>query len=147
METITQVQFYPILNNAKLTSPTLGSILETFYASNQKYFTVEQLHKATKLDVEEIKKALDLLGNLGDVGVAKKDSFVDRHFFLDTDGSIEHLKNSVRDSKNVLNILEKVLEQRNGENHSLDSFIKNTIVFYSEILDFITLKIDEHFNH
>ncbi|UII74787.1 hypothetical protein LV716_10975 [Flagellimonas sp. HMM57] len=146
METNTQVQLYPILNNRVLTPPSLSSILEIFYASNQKYFTVEELQKVTQLQVEEIENALALLNNLGDVGISRKESFVDQHFFLDIDGSIKNLKHSVQDSKNVLNILEKVLEQRNGENQPLESFIKNTIIFYSEILDFITLKIDEHFD-
>ncbi|GAA3604550.1 hypothetical protein Q4Q39_09325 [Flavivirga amylovorans] len=142
----TQKQFYPIFNNSAFYPKTLSSVLSIFYVSNQKYFTVAQLKEETQLSETEIEDALSLLHSLGDVG-EKKNAFSERHFFVDTDGSIKNIKNSIKQSKCLLNVLEKILEKRNNTNEALNTFIKKAIMFYSETLDFISIKTEEYFKH
>ncbi|WP_350284688.1 hypothetical protein [uncultured Croceitalea sp.] len=145
METRQRVQFYPILNNAILSSPTLGSILGAFYASNQKYFTVKQLQESTDLSETEIVSTITLLKRLGDIGTSENTGCVEDLFYIDTDGSVDQLRMSVTESKKLLNVLEQIMEHRDNSNEPLNAFIRNTIVLYSEVLDFIEFKIDEHF--
>ena len=99
METQQKVQFYPILNNKILNSNNLGSILGTFYASNQKYFTLKQLQTLTDLSESEIESTIKLLNKLGDVGISAHKNLDDNQFFIDTEGSINQLRNSVIESK------------------------------------------------
>lgn len=146
MENHTPDQFYPLLNNSELHTQKLGQILGVFYASNQKYFTVEQLREATSLSVVEIERALLLLYKLGDIDVAK-DTVNENHFFVNIEGSIKHIKANVKQHKELLNTLEIIMNKRNNANEQLNDFIKDTIVFNSEVLDYICLKLKEHFNY
>lgn len=145
METPPKVQFYPILNNKLLNSATLGSILGTLYASNQKYFTLKQLQALTNLSESEIKSTITQLNKLGDVGILAHENIDDNQFYIDAEGSINQLRNSVAESKKLLHVLENVMEHRDESNEALNAFIRNIIVLYSEVLDFVTFKIEEHF--
>ncbi len=140
-------QVFPILNSSDFFPPTLGRILWVFYASNKKYFTVKELKCSTSLEEDAIVKALHVLKSFGQIDYINTNSVFANQFFVDTNGSIQCLKNSIAESKNLLDILENIIENRDSSNHTMNAFIKNTILFYSEILDFIDIKTKEHFNN
>ena len=136
---------FPLLNRREIYPLALGKILWTFYASNQKYFTIEELQQYTHLQKEEIKAALSILNNLGEVNSNVEPDNLNQ-FYIDIAGCIKSLTDTIAQNRNILDILEKVIETRDTSNQELNAFIKDAIVFNSEILDFIEKKMTEHFN-
>lgn len=142
MELQSAINLFPVLNNESYNPITLSKILWVFYASNQKYFTIEELRLKTNLNEKEIKEAIIALKSLGDV--ASSNQLIDDLFFVDINGSIKNLHNGVCRSKNALILLEIIADNRDHSNIALSDFIKKTILIYSEVLDFMDIKIKEY---
>ena len=109
-------QLFPILNSSDFFPPTLGRILWVFYASNKKYFTVRELERCTSLNEDAIVKALHVLKGFGQIDYINTNSIIANQFFVDTNGTIKCLKNSINESKTILDILEEIIEHRDNSN-------------------------------
>ncbi|WP_346883867.1 hypothetical protein [uncultured Algibacter sp.] len=146
MELQTAKQFFPILSGGEFYPMALGRILAVFYTSNQVEFTKEELQCATNLSEDEISNGLMSLTSLGEVVKTSKNTLSTPYFSLSTQGSINNLENNIEKSRGLLDSLEQNLDARDASNQALNNFIKETIIFYSEVLDFTELKVAEHFN-
>ncbi|WP_271784768.1 hypothetical protein [Aquimarina algiphila] len=146
MESQTATQFFPILSGGKFYPVTFSKILSIFYTSNQKCFTIEELQFKTNLSIDEIKYGLLFLISIEEISKEEKNILSEVCYSFNIEGHIKNLKDSVSTSKKMLDALENTVDQRDTSNLMLNDFIKETIVFYSEVLDYIEIKINEHFN-
>ncbi|WP_299183946.1 hypothetical protein [uncultured Aquimarina sp.] len=146
MEQQTANHFFPILSGGKFYPVSLGRIVLAFYASNQKELTKYELQHKTNLTDDDIVNGLKFLSSLGEVTKSPTDTLTTTYFSFSTQGSIKSLENNIEKSRVVLDGLENILDARDTSNQSLNNFIKESIIFYSEVLDYIEIKITEHFN-
>lgn len=146
MEPQTSKQYFPILSGGEFYPVTLSKILSAFYTSNQKELTIEELRHKTNLTKDEVNNGLTFLNSLGEITKISKSTLTTAHFSFSTQGSIQNVKKNIEKSRDLLDVLEQILDARDTSNQALNNFIKESIVFYSEVLDFIELKTGEHFN-
>lgn len=145
MEQQTRIPFFPIFSGGTFYPETLSRILSAFYVSNQKQLTIRALRNKTNLTNKEIRTGLQFLSGLGEVTKMSKDTLSSAYFSFNVPGNIENLKGNIKKSKDLLTVLEQILDRRDSSDQKLNTFIKDTIVFYSEVLDFMDIKIKEHF--
>lgn len=146
MESRKVKHFFPILSGDEFYPITLGIILSAFYTSNKKELTIKELQYKTNLTNYEIVSGLQFLRSLGEVTKNSKNTLTLAHFAFNAQGSLENLKTNIKKSRDLLHVLEQILDSRDNTNQALNNFIKETLVFYSEVLDFMELKAGEHFN-
>jgi DNA-binding transcriptional regulator GbsR (MarR family) len=145
MEQQTRIPFFPIFSGGTFYPETLSRILSAFYVSNQKQLTIREIRNKTNLSNKEILTGLQFLSGLGEVTNMSKDKLSSDYFSFNVPGNIENLKENIKKSKDLITVIEQILDRRDSSNQKLNTFIKDTIVFYSEVLDFMDIKIKEHF--
>ncbi|WP_299255600.1 hypothetical protein [uncultured Aquimarina sp.] len=146
MESQTAIQFFPMLSGGEFYPVMFSKILSAFYTSNQKYLTRGELQFKANLTVDEINYGLQFLISLGEISIEGKNVLSETYYSFNTEGHIKNFRNSISKSKDLLTTLERTVDRRDNSNQMLNDFIKDTVVFYSEVLDYIEIKIREHFN-
>lgn len=126
--------------------PVAGRIIGLFYVSNQKHFEFEDIMEAVSASKSATSKALKLLIEFGEVNfIIKEGSKRKRLFYLDVQGSIERIERFIDGYNMQTQLLTETLKLRNQNNEELNQFIKNTINFNTEILEFAEKKLREHY--
>ena len=126
--------------------PIAGKILGFFYISNEKYFTFDELMIELKVSKSAMSKALKLLLEFGEVNFKIfENNKRKRYFYLDIQGTIDKLQRLIDAYFMETQLLEETLKIRNNENKDLNEFIKISIKFNKEVLDYLEKKVKEHY--
>jgi len=146
MEKKSVIYLFPILQNRELYPKDLGKVLGMFFTSNQKYFTIEEMERQTLMNKTNLNSALDLLVKQGNINtIALNSDRLSPLFYFDAKSSFLRLQMNIAENRLLLELLEKVVIMRGASNVELNEFIKNTIAFNSEVLDFIDKTSKEYF--
>lgn len=122
-----------------------GAILGLFYTSNKKYFTMEEVIVELDSDKQSIEDGIALLIKNGEVKKHTTKDGLEENFYLDVQGTISHLKNVLNDKQRLTELLEKTIELRDNSNPEVTRFLRDSILFNSEIMDFVDQRIQEYF--
>ncbi|CAL2102052.1 hypothetical protein [Tenacibaculum sp. 190130A14a] len=126
--------------------PTAGKILGLLYTSNQRYFSFEDLIDAVDVTKSAISKALKFLETTGEVSyIYDEKNKRKRLFYLDIVSVKEQLYKNLQAYHTQIKLMEASLKLRNEENKDLNSFIKTSIEFYTEVLNYYEERLKNHF--
>lgn len=126
--------------------PTAGKILGLLYTSNQRYFSFEDLINEVDVTKSAISKALKFLETTGEVSyIYDKENKRKRLFYLDIVSVQEQLYHNVNAYHTQIKLMEESLKLRNKENKDLNSFMKTSIEFYKEVLNYYEERLKKHF--
>jgi DNA-binding MarR family transcriptional regulator len=124
----------------------MGKILSVFYKSNQKYFSFEALEEQTNIEAEDLQNTLDQLEERDEINdITSIEDSNHKRYYLNVKGSIKNLQITIQTNKQLIALLEKIVDARDSSNQDLNQFIKQSISFNSEVLDFMEKASVEYF--
>jgi len=142
------IKTYSILTKNNLYPEVAGEILRYMYVSSRKYFTLKELELLTENDKGQIYQAIDLLVKRGEIQYEVSDMSDEQYLFhLDMKGVIQNLKKTLNDHLVFTDLLEEMLDEGNIDNEEMNQFVKSSILFNSEVLEFINHRIKEYFTN
>jgi DNA-binding MarR family transcriptional regulator len=146
MENQQITQVFPLLQKQEFYPTNMAKILSVFYKSNQKYFTFEELEEQTNIEAEDLQNTLDQLEERDEINDIT--SIADSNhklYYLNVKGNIKNLQITIQTNKQLIALLEKIVDARDSSNQDLNQFIKQSISFNSEVLDFMEKASVEYF--
>lgn len=146
MENQQITQVFPLLQKQEFYPTNMGKILSVFYKSNQKYFTFEELEEQTNIEVEDLQNTLDQLEERDEINdITSIADSNQKLYYLHLKGNIKNLQITIQTNKQLIALLEKIVDARDSSNQDLNQFIKQSISFNSEVLDFMEKASVEYF--
>jgi DNA-binding MarR family transcriptional regulator len=146
MENQQITQVFPLLQKQEFYPTNMGKILSVFYKSNQKYFTFEELEEQTNIEAEDLQNTLDQLEERDEINhITSIEDSNHKRYYLNVKGSIKNLQITIQTNKQLIALLEKIVDARDSSNQDLNQFIKQSISFNSEVLDFMEKASVEYF--
>ncbi|WP_415374677.1 hypothetical protein [Patiriisocius sp. Uisw_017] len=146
MENQQITQVFPLLQKQEFYPTNMGKILSVFYKSNQKYFTFEALEEQTNIEAEDLQNTLDQLEERDEINdITSIEDSNHKRYYLNVKGSIKNLQITIQTNKQLIALLEKIVDARDSSNQDLNQFIKQSISFNSEVLDFMEKASVEYF--
>jgi DNA-binding MarR family transcriptional regulator len=146
MENQQITQVFPLLQKQEFYPTNMGKILSVFYKSNQKYFTFEALEEQTNIEAEDLQNTLDQLEERDEINdITSIEDSNHKRYYLNVKGSIKNLQITIQTNKQLIALLEKIVDARDRSNQDLNQFIKQSISFNSEVLDFMEKASVEYF--
>jgi DNA-binding MarR family transcriptional regulator len=146
MENQQITQVFPLLQKQEFYPTNMGKILSVFYKSNQKYFTFEELEEQTNIEAEDLQNTLDQLEERDEINdITSIEDSNHKRYYLNVKGNIKNLQITIQTNKQLIALLEKIVDARDSSNQDLNQFIKQSISFNSEVLDFMEKASVEYF--
>jgi DNA-binding MarR family transcriptional regulator len=146
MENQQITQVFPLLQKQEFYPTNMGKILSVFYKSNQKYFSFEALEEQTNIEAEDLQNTLDQLEERDEINdITSIEDSNHKRYYLNVKGSIKNLQITIQTNKQLIALLEKIVDARDSSNQDLNQFIKQSISFNSEVLDFMEKASVEYF--
>jgi DNA-binding MarR family transcriptional regulator len=146
MENQQITQVFPLLQKQEFYPTNMGKILSVFYKSNQKYFTFEALEEQTNIEAEDLQNTLDQLEERDEINdITSIEDSNHKRYYLNVKGNIKNLQITIQTNKQLIALLEKIVDARDSSNQDLNQFIKQSISFNSEVLDFMEKASVEYF--
>ncbi len=128
--------------------PLVGKVMGVLYISDQKYFTFDEIQKKIDSSKGATSKAINLLLELNRISFIYADeSKKKRLFFLDIKGVFYFLELVIKNYSDQNQLLKESLELRTNENKEMNHFIKTSISFNTEVLNFLKTKSNEYFKN
>jgi DNA-binding MarR family transcriptional regulator len=146
MENQQITQVFPLLQKQEFYPINMGKIWSVFYKSNQKYFTFEELEEQTNIEAEDLQNTLNQLEERDEINdITSIEDSNHKLYYLNVKGSIKNLQITIQTNKQLIALLEKIVDARDSSNQDLNQFIKQSISFNSEVLDFMEKASVEYF--
>jgi len=127
--------------------PLAGRIIGMFYVSDQKYFTFDEIVETLGYTKGSVSKALKYVQEIGVVAFEmKKDIKRRRYFYLNVTNSIAHYQNLIQTFKRQIELHQRCLGYRNGENEELDGFLKNMAEMNAKVHKVLEAELKQRFD-
>ncbi len=137
---------YSILEIKKEYPLNADKILRYMYTSNRQFFTHEEFMMLLNADRETVNDALVILIHHNEIKCRMIEKTEEEYlFYLDVEKTIQSLKRKIKQHQIFTDMLEKEFYRDEIKDEDLNNFIKASILFNSEVTDFINQRIKEYF--
>lgn len=127
--------------------PLAGRIIGMFYVSDQKYFTFDEIVETLGYTKGSVSKALKYVQEIGVVAFEmKKDIKRRRYFYLNVTSSIAHYHSLIQTFKRQIELYQRCLGFREGENEELDGFLKNMAEMNARVHKVLVTELKNRFD-
>ncbi len=127
--------------------PLAGKIIGLFYISDEKYLTFNEIIEQTGASKGAISKTIQLLLEHNRINyITEENNSRKRLFYLDINGLIKFLRMIIKNYQDQNILIKECLELRDQTPSEMNDFIKNSILFNTEMLTFLNEKANQYFN-